>query len=741
MAKRLIPRDQVEGISYTPTEAVRIALESIEARRSTQGAGVRSGISVIDRELQPARPGEFIGVIGRTSNYKSGLMQFWARTESQQVLESGNGDECVVYVTWEQAIEEMVCFDLAHTARIPATDVAQGHITDEQMEELRLVHGPRRAAVPLYLVGHSTREQKTRPHLTLSAVGQSLLRFRDDFGVKPRAIFLDYLQQMEPEEGQDRQTQVFHNVGRCKDMALAMGCPVIVGSQAKREAYDNRKWGVPGITDSQWSCVPGSAIIVDAITGIPVTAREVFERCQASEFAVHALDEASKRMVVARITHAKQNGSETIYRMDCGADGQLRANARHQLLTPYGWKPIEQLQAGDCVALPGALPICGSSAISADRAYITGLLLGDGCLVQSLVLTNSDEGLLGRFNAAVERAWPGELTTSRRKQSAWSTYDATIVRRDGARFPGCNPAATWAKAIGLFGLTAYNKHIPMIAIDDAAAAAMLAGLFETDGSVTVGEQGAVHITLSSASHRLIQDASRLLLRFGIHASIRAQRKASGRSLWTLWVRNTDVLRFAAMVPLEGPKAEKLRAALAKPRKYQSHRLPPAFNTMLIEALRQCHKRNTFNTVTGRGITATRLHRIAAVIGADELAQWAKADVRWATVESVIPDGEEPTFDFHVPDYNNYVVDGFISHNSNFEHTCDKALGVWYPCKDPEPPSLKGPDGKPLAVDEHLLIVQLLKQRLGPSGKVWALYVDPERNEIAPRVTEQLGWRE
>jgi len=253
MPRKLIARDQVSGISYTPAEAVTIALASIDNRRTTQGAGVRTGVSSIDAELQPARPGEFIGVIGRTSHYKSGLMQWWARTESQRILEYGDDSECVVYVTWEQAIEEMVCFDLAHTARIPATDVAQGRITDDQMEQLRLVHGPKRAAVPLYLVGHSIREQKTRPHLTLSAVGQSLMRFRNDFGVKPRAIFLDYLQQMEPEEGQDRQTQVFHNVGRCKDMALAMGCPVIVGSQAKREAYDNRKWGVPGITDSQWS--------------------------------------------------------------------------------------------------------------------------------------------------------------------------------------------------------------------------------------------------------------------------------------------------------------------------------------------------------------------------------------------------------------------------------------------------------------------------------------------------------
>jgi replicative DNA helicase len=243
----------VPSISYTPAEAVTIALASIENRRTTQGVGVRTGVASIDNELQPARPGEFIGVIGRTSHYKSGLMQWWARTESQRLLTTEADDQCVVYVTWEQAIEEMVCFDLAHTARIPAADVAQGRITDEQMEQLRLVHGPTRAAVPLYLVGHSIREQKTRPHLTLSAVGQSLLRFRNDFGVAPRAIFLDYLQQMEPEEGQDRQTQVFHNVGRCKDMALAMGCPVIVSSQAKRESYDNRKWGVPGITDSQWS--------------------------------------------------------------------------------------------------------------------------------------------------------------------------------------------------------------------------------------------------------------------------------------------------------------------------------------------------------------------------------------------------------------------------------------------------------------------------------------------------------
>jgi replicative DNA helicase len=141
---------------------------------------------------------------------------------------------------------------MAYTARMNAVDVIQGKVSDEEMQRLRLIEGPRRITMPLYLIGHSTQEQRHRPRLSLCAVEQGIHKLLDWYNLRPRVIFLDYLQQIEPDEGQDRRMQVFYNVHRCKDIALSCACPVVVGSQANRESY-SEKWGVPPFTSSQES--------------------------------------------------------------------------------------------------------------------------------------------------------------------------------------------------------------------------------------------------------------------------------------------------------------------------------------------------------------------------------------------------------------------------------------------------------------------------------------------------------
>lgn len=245
---RLATEEEVRDIVYSPQAATNAALETIEQRRSYVGAGVRLGVEHIDEYLLPGRPGELVTVLGMSSNYKSGLMQWWARHTAQVIAKEHIEEECVVYVTWEQAIEEMLAFDLAATARMSATDIAQGKVSDEEMRRLRLQHASQRVTMPLYLIGHSIREGKKRPRLTLTVVGQALSYIRKQWSLKPRAIFLDYLQQIEPEAGEERRMQVFNNVYRCKDMGLAMACPVVLGCQANRDVY-KEKWGVPGMAD------------------------------------------------------------------------------------------------------------------------------------------------------------------------------------------------------------------------------------------------------------------------------------------------------------------------------------------------------------------------------------------------------------------------------------------------------------------------------------------------------------
>ena len=238
----------IKDIVFTPNEAAKEALATIEERRTQVGVGVRIGIDCLDEYFMPARPGQLITVIGMTSHYKTGFMSFWARQAAEVIKQDEALKQAVVYVTWESAVEELLALDLAATLKMSATDIFQGKITDEQMDNLRAA-AFKRGTLPVWIIGHSIKEGRKRPRLTLTVVGEALNYMHEHWGISPRIIFLDYLQQIDTEAGEDRRMQVFNNVKRCKDMSLAMRCPVVVGTQAKRDAY-KRPFGIPRVDDS-----------------------------------------------------------------------------------------------------------------------------------------------------------------------------------------------------------------------------------------------------------------------------------------------------------------------------------------------------------------------------------------------------------------------------------------------------------------------------------------------------------
>lgn len=246
--KKMVNRQtDPNDIIFTPQQVSTLAMKVVEERKTTPGAGVRLGISSVDKDMLPLRPGELCAVIGRPSNYKTGLMLYAARNEVKKILDSGVENECVVYITWEIAVEESGLIELANATHIDVSHIAQGTINDGDWAAL-MGAALQRAVTPLWVIGHSITYRKKRPTLTMSDVARAMVFIEDKLGYHPRLIVLDYLQQIQPENSVERRIQMLENVHRAKDMSLAMGCPVMLGVQAKREV-DERKFKLPNMGD------------------------------------------------------------------------------------------------------------------------------------------------------------------------------------------------------------------------------------------------------------------------------------------------------------------------------------------------------------------------------------------------------------------------------------------------------------------------------------------------------------
>jgi replicative DNA helicase len=161
------PKTDITDIAYGPQEASSLAIKKIDQLRHDIGGGVKTGIDDVDRLVLPFRPGELITVLGYTSNYKSGFMN-WLSKQAIKSIPDGK-DEIVIRVTWEQSVEEDTLQWLAGDSNMSVSKLARGDVNEAEWKKL-LVSSVHRAIVPMWIIGHSEIEsrekRRARPRMT-----------------------------------------------------------------------------------------------------------------------------------------------------------------------------------------------------------------------------------------------------------------------------------------------------------------------------------------------------------------------------------------------------------------------------------------------------------------------------------------------------------------------------------------------------------------------------------------------
>lgn len=241
-------KPEFDKVVFSPQQASVLAVNSVETRKKAQYAGIKTGIPDIDVDLLPMRGGELISVVAFTSNYKTGTMSYIAKKACEQI--NSDAGEIVIYLSWEQSVEEQTLLDISFTSMIEASRLYKGDLTEAQWTSM-LKASVERAAKPLWLIGHSENSGSRRPRLNMTDVGLALAYVVDVQKKTPKLIVLDYLQRINRDDCKSNDIRVSHMevVDRAKDMSLAFGCPVILGTQAGRPILE-RRWKMPTLADS-----------------------------------------------------------------------------------------------------------------------------------------------------------------------------------------------------------------------------------------------------------------------------------------------------------------------------------------------------------------------------------------------------------------------------------------------------------------------------------------------------------
>ena len=667
------------------SEVLEQTLTEIEAAagRTDEMIGVPTGFLELDELTHGLHPGQMIVVAARPAVGKSTLGIDVARSAAIK------HNLTTAVFSLEMSRTEITMRILSAEATIQLQDLRKGLKGQEQWNKLARIMG-KIGDAPLFI--------DDSPNMSLMEIRAKARRLKQQHNLK--LVVIDYLQLMSSgKKVESRQQEVAEFSRALKLLAKELEVPVIAISQLNR-GPEQRTDKRPQMSDLRESgCLPAETRILRADTGAEVTIGELAASGER-DITVWALDDGL-RYTKRTMTHAFSTGFAPVFRLTLASGKTVRATENHPFLTYAGWSPLASLRTGDRVAVPRHVP---SPLLVADwedsEVVLLAHLLGDGSFVkrQPIRYASIDEANL---EAVTKAALVFGVAAARDDYAAARCttlrLHAPFRLTHGVR----NPIAAWLDELGLFGLRSHEKFVPgdVFCLPKEQIALFIRHIWATDGSVTVNKSGrGGRIYYGSTSRRLIDDLSRLLLRFGIQTRIRSVTKGEYRRNYTLDISGVDSQRrFLQEIGVHGERGVAAERLLEIVRGLTANTNVDTVPKQVWDDVReemsaQGMTARQFQSALGTQYCGSalyasapsraRLSRVAEVLDSADLELMATNDVFWDQVVSVEAEGIEEVYDATVLDCHNFVAEGIAVHNS-IEQDADVVILLHRDRSDPE----------------------------------------------------------
>ena len=357
----------------------------------------------------------------------------------------------------------------------------------------------------------------------------------------------------------------------------------------------------------------------------------------------------------SRRARKSDGGEQPVWRIEVESGRSERLSWQHPMLTPNGMVAISDVRCGETVAT------CRSayadirlmpSAMSANRAWILGLLIGGGALTSAsrVSVTIANHELL----SVATSAFNAEGWRIHNRSKSNPGIDWSII--------GGRELLDWLRSMDVHGHGAYEKRVPreVFCCDRETASAFVSGYLESDRSVGDGAAGR-SVEFYSVAKELLLGLQSLLLRWGMQSRLAEKHgryKGCDHLSWRLSVCGSSIDALAAFADPRGPKVMALRSQRVRKANDSFDLIPDAIVDLCVE------RRGTKEVVPRLDSHRDRGHQRWKVIARSKNAEVERlANLSWERVVDVREDGFERTWSIEVDDTHVHLAGDFITHNT------------------------------------------------------------------------------
>lgn len=428
-------------------------------------------------------------------------------------------------------------------------------------------------------------------------------------------------------------------------------------------------------------CVTGDCLL-HCGDGTRKTVQSVYDEYNADKKLPLLLSlNKEKKLFKQPIAGIYKNGIKKCYEVQTNMGFLTKTTDNHPFLTMNGYVELKNLKIGDWVGISRKLPF-GNTQPSPDVVKWLAFMYTEGGTTQSSYrFTNSDPILVKEMKRACVRLG-GNLHPV--------IVHGQIVK-DNFRVTGLNYLA---RDYGLFGKKSIHKTLneSIFGWSHKNIALFLKYIYSCDGHVGKKmSKNAYKIVYSSSSKILADGVRDILLKFGIVPTVhylKVKYKNEYKDAWQVVICDSEQIKlFIEKIGFIGKKNYKANKWIKQITKIKHNRnidLIPCEVWNLLDQKFFDYKKSHYMCrrklknggdqgrgnegycgVRGQSLNRAVLKKIAKYLKNDsELINISTSDIVWDKIKNISDIGEHETFDIAMPVEHNFVVDGFITHNTN-----------------------------------------------------------------------------